>query len=331
MTSVGETMNPRVLWRRISPTYFRAINGSASPHGRGGSAMHIALGVRTDLFPIDDFLNARGQTDVVISAAADPNRTQVVDLAFSGNPRRRGGEWRIRDQYSNRHPAWATTAGFPTVYDPRNPPYILIFKFGKSFHARFSLESRILSLRAADRPEGISSVHTGIGVAPPAFIATFDVPGPSRFDEFLMQQEEERGEAFDPRNISDGRKRIIAAVIRRLGQQALRRKLISAYAAQCAMTQCKTLLVLEAAHITPYRGLKTNAVSNGLLLRADIHTLFDLALISIEPNKFVVRVSKLLEGSEYEALDGRGPTLPSKTALHPSAAALKYHYHLFHP
>ncbi len=324
-------MNPLVLWRRISPTDFRAMNGSASPHGRGGGAMHIALGVRTDLFPIDDFLNARGQSDVDISAAADPTRTRVAHLAFSGNPRRRGGEWRIRDQYSNRHLAWATTAGFPTVYDSSNPPYILIFKIGTSFHARFSLESGILALRAADRPKGMTTVHTGIAAAPPAFVAIFHVPGLSRFDEFLMQQEEERGEVFDPKNIADGRKRIIAAVVRRLGQQAFRRKLLSAYAAQCAMTQCKTPLVLEAAHITPYRGLKTNAVSNGLLLRADIHTLFDLALISIEPKKIVVKVSTLLEGSEYEALDGRGPALPSKTALHPSTAALEYHYRLFHP
>jgi len=293
--------------------------------------MHIALGVRSDVFPIDDFLNAHGQSDVVISAAADPSRTRVAHLAFSGNPRRRGGEWRIRDQYSNRHPAWTTTAGFPTVYDARNPPYILIFKIGKSFHARSSLESHILALRAADRPKEITSVHTGIGATPPTFVAAFHVPGLSRFDEFLMQQEEERGEAFDPKNISDGRKRIIAAVVRRLGQQAFRRKLLSAYAARCAMTQCKTLWVLEAAHITPYRGLKTNAVSNGLLLRADIHTLFDLALISIEPKKLVVKVSTLLGGSEYEALDGRGPALPSKTALHPSTAALEYHYRLFHP
>ena len=97
------------------------------------------------------------------------------------------------------------------------------------------------------------------------------------------------------------------------------------------MTQCKSLWVLEAAHITPYRGIRTNSVSNGLLLRADVHTLFDLALISIEPRNFVVRVSKLLGGSEYETLDGRSPTLPSKTALHPSIAALEYHYRLFHP
>src|SRR5258708_29199289 len=110
-------MTSTVLWRRLSATDFRAMNGSASPFGRGGGAMHIALGVRTDRFPIDNFLSAAGQTEATISAAADRDRAQVAQLAFSGNPQRRGGEWRIRDQYSHRHPAWATTAGFPATYD----------------------------------------------------------------------------------------------------------------------------------------------------------------------------------------------------------------------
>lgn len=320
-----------VLWRRLSETDFRAINGNASPHGRGGGAMHIVLGVRTDGFPIDEFLNAAGQTEVIISAAADRERTLVAPLAFSGNPGRRGGEWRIRDQYSHRHPAWVVSAGFPTNYDATNPPYVLIFKVGKTFHARFSLERSIYNLGGNIRPKGIFSSYTGIAVASSKLITAFSVPGPTRLEEYQIQEEEELPEAFDPKDLSDGRRRIIAAVIRRLGQQAFRRKLISAYAAQCAVTRCKTLWVLEAAHITPYRGIRTNAVPNGLLLRADVHTLFDLALISIEPSKLVVRVSKLLEGSPYEGFDGRRPTLPTKAALHPSHAALEEHYRLFHP
>lgn len=293
--------------------------------------MHIALGVRSDIFPIDDFLNAPGQTDVAISASADPKRIQVAHLAFSGNPRRRGGEWRIRDQFSNRHPAWTTGAHFPNSYDPSNPPYILIFKVGNSFHARFSLEDQLLKLSPTERPKEITSTYTGIGVSPTAFSSAFQVPRLSRFEEFEIQQMGELGEDFDPTNVSDGRKKIIAAVIRRLGQQAFRKKLISAYASRCAVTQCNSLWVLEAAHISPYRGIKTNSVSNGLLLRADVHTLFDLALISIEPSKHVIRVSKLLGGSEYETLDGRSPALPTKAALQPSISALEYHYRLFHP
>jgi hypothetical protein len=324
-------MTSTVLWRRLSETDFRAINGNASPFGRGGGAMHIALGVRTEQFPIDNFLSTAGQTEAIISAAADRDRTQVAQLAFSGNPKRRGGEWRIRDQHSHRHPAWATTAGFPTTYNAKNPPYILIFKTGKSFQARYSLESELQKLSASRRPKGILSIPTGISAAPPEFVAAFLVLSLSRLEEFQIQEQVETAEAFDPKSISDGRKRILGAVIRRLGQQAFRRKLISAYAAQCTLTQCRTLWVLEAAHISPYRGVRTNAVSNGLLLRADVHTLFDLALIAIEPSKLVVRVSKLLAGSQYEPLDGREPTLPAKTALHPSPAALEYHYRLFHP
>ena len=324
-------MNSLVLWRRLTATDFRAMNGNASPQGRGGGAMHIALGVSTDIFPIDNFLSAAEQTEVTISAAADSERTQVARLTFSGNPRRRGGEWRICDQYSNRHPAWALTAGFPSAYDDSNPPYILLFKVGKSFHARFSLENGIRKLSPSGRPRGILSIHTGIAEAPIECITTFCVPVVSRLEEFQLQGEESIAEVFDPKNLADGRKWIIGAVIRRLGQQAFRRKLISAYDAQCAFTQCRTIWVLEAAHITPYRGIRTNAVTNGLLLRADVHTLFDLALISIEPSKFVVKVSKLLGGSQYELLDGRKPKLPAKLALRPSTAALEYHYHLFHP
>lgn len=324
-------MTSTVLWRRLSATDFRAINGNASPYGRGGGAMHIALGVRTAQFPIDNFLGASGKTDATISAAADRERTQVGELAFSGNPKRRGGEWRIRDQYSNRHPAWASTAGFPTTYDASDPPYILVFKSGKSFHARLSLESSLKKMSPASRPKGILSNNIGIAIAPHEFVNSLLVPQTSRLDEFEIQRDATVAEEFDPKNISDGRKRIIASVIRRLGQQTFRRKLISAYSGQCALTCCKTPWVLEAAHISPYRGIKTNAVSNGLLLRADVHTLFDLALVAIEPTKLVVRVSKLLEGSMYEALDGKHPVLPAKAALHPSVAALEYHYGLFHP
>lgn len=324
-------MNCDVLWRRLSETDFKAMHGNASPHGRGGGAMHIALGVRTDAFPVDKFLNARGKTEVNVLAAADRARSVVAPLEFSGNPERRGGEWRIRDQYTHRHPAWTVGAGFPTKYDAANPPYVLVFKLGKFFAARFILEKNIAKLGLSAKPKGILSSPTGIAEAPSEFCSALDVRGPSLLDELHKQEERGNAEAFDPKDTSDGRKRIIGSIIQRLGQQAFRRKLISAYAAQCAITRCKTLWVLEAAHITPYRGVKTNAVPNGLLLRADVHTLFDLALVSIEPKKLVVRVSNLLEGSQYEKLDGKPPVLPGKATFHPSPAALEEHYRSFQP
>jgi HNH endonuclease len=62
-----------------------------------------------------------------------------------------------------------------------------------------------------------------------------------------------------------------------------RKKLIAAYRGRCAVTDCDAYDALEAAHILPYRGPAFDHVTNGLLRRADIHTLFDLNLIGIEP------------------------------------------------
>ena len=323
-------MKTSVLWRRLSQTDFRAINGNASPHGRGGGAMHIALGVRTDDFPIDDFLDAHGQNEATILAAG-PQAGHLTPIAFDGNPRRRGGEWRIRDQFSHRHPAWQVAHGFPDAYDADNPPYVLLFKVGKYFHARFASQSALAKLNALSRSVEIGVAPTGIAIAPAAFISGFKIPTPTLFEKFEDAGETGAGYTFDPKNLEDGRERIFGAILRRLGQQSFRKKLVRAYESQCAFTKCRTIWVLEAAHIVPYRGAKTNLVNNGLLLRADIHTLFDLGLISVDPDAFVKKVSSRLGGSPYEELDGREPITPSKKALHPSIAALKYHYRQFQP
>ena len=57
------------------------------------------------------------------------------------------------------------------------------------------------------------------------------------------------------------------------------------------MTGCTVFAVLEAAHIKPYQGENDNHPQNGLLLRADIHTLFDLNLLGIQPERLQVEIS----------------------------------------
>jgi hypothetical protein len=64
-------------------------------------------------------------------------------------------------------------------------------------------------------------------------------------------------------------------------------------------------------------------VSNGLLLRADIHTLFDLDLLGIDPNSFKVVLAPPLDGTSYEALRGRTLNAPDDAALRPSVDALR--------
>jgi putative restriction endonuclease len=207
----------------------------------------------------------------------------------------------------------------------------LIFRVGRTFHARFSDTTRLVRLGAKVVPKKVLSQSTGVAPAPIPLLTAFNIPPQTLLDTFEEEAKVDQSEAFDPANVSDGRHRVLAAVLRRLGQQSFRRKLLAAYGTQCAVSRCNAAWVLEAAHITPYRGIKTNAVSNGLLLRADIHTLFDLALISIEPIQLKIRVSSLLAGSEYIEFEGMTPALPIRVAVRPSPAALAEHYNLFHP
>jgi hypothetical protein len=132
-------------------------------------------------------------------------------------------------------------------------------------------------------------------------------------------------EPFDPRNAKDARKAVLRAIKARRGQQAFRNSLIAAYAGRCAITGCEVLDVLEAAHITPYLGPETNHVTNGLLLRADLHTLLDTGLLAVDPDSREILVAPHVNEPAYRALHGR-PLRPTMTkASAPSVASLKQH------
>jgi hypothetical protein len=128
---------------------------------------------------------------------------------------------------------------------------------------------------------------------------------------------------FIPSDLEDARRRIVGAIVVRQGQGEFRKGLLEAYQHSCAVTGCSTVEVLEAAHIVPYLGPITNNLTNGLLLRADIHTLFDLGLLSVNPDDYRVLTSKRLLGSPYEVLAGQQIRLPVDNAVWPSCQALK--------
>jgi len=110
---------------------------------------------------------------------------------------------------------------------------------------------------------------------------------------------------FVPENVEDQRNRVLRSIVQRQGQQEFRMALMSAYESKCAMTGCEVVDVLEAAHIHRYLGEETNVVSNGLLLRADVHTLFDLKLVGVDVSTMRICVAPRLEGSSYWELTGR--------------------------
>ncbi|HQU81610.1 MAG TPA: HNH endonuclease signature motif containing protein [Pyrinomonadaceae bacterium] len=77
---------------------------------------------------------------------------------------------------------------------------------------------------------------------------------------------------------------------------------MDAYERKCAITGCNIEEILEAAHIIPYKGSHTNKLANGILLRADLHTLFDLGLITVDTNTMTVNISSKLVNTEYDFL-----------------------------
>lgn len=112
----------------------------------------------------------------------------------------------------------------------------------------------------------------------------------------------------------------------RRGQQQFRDSLRRRYSDRCVVTDCRILAILEAAHINPYRGDDDHHPQNGLLLRADIHTLFDLNLLGIEPEQLRVELHPDVT-EEYGHLAGR--TLLCPVEAQPSQTALVERYHLF--
>ena len=129
---------------------------------------------------------------------------------------------------------------------------------------------------------------------------------------------------------ADARARITRDVVARQGQAQFRKMLIQAYAGCCAVTGCDKPYALEAAHIRPYRGEHSNIAANGLLLRADIHTLFDLALLAVNPATLTVVLSDQIAGDHYTPLKDRPLVLPTDPQSRPDSALLAERWEWFH-
>ena len=125
------------------------------------------------------------------------------------------------------------------------------------------------------------------------------------------------------------RDRALREAVQRRGQKKFRNKLLHIYKNTCVITKCGVPAVLEASHITPYLGEKSNHPSNGLLLRADIHTLWDQGLIAINPADMKVNINQALYGSIYEEFHLLSLDLDFLDENQPSIDALKMQWDYF--
>jgi uncharacterized protein YjbI with pentapeptide repeats len=129
---------------------------------------------------------------------------------------------------------------------------------------------------------------------------------------------------FIPKSIKEAKERIKISIARRQGQSKFRQSLLEAYNYRCAITGCDAQEALEAAHIIPYCETENNHPSNGLLLRADLHTLFDLDLITINPETMQVHLAPSLRQTDYGRLHGKSLQLPKNKAYFPRKDVLQW-------
>jgi putative restriction endonuclease len=115
----------------------------------------------------------------------------------------------------------------------------------------------------------------------------------------------------------------------RLGQGAFRVLVTDTYNRRCAITQERTLPALEAAHIRPYSDGGEHEARNGLLLRRDIHSLFDAGYVTVTPDlHFEVsrRIKEEFEnGRHYYELHGKPIRPPDDALRRPDPEALTWH------
>jgi putative restriction endonuclease len=115
----------------------------------------------------------------------------------------------------------------------------------------------------------------------------------------------------------------------RLGQGAFRIAVTEAYGRQCAITNGKVLPALDAAHIKPFGEGGEHVKSNGILLRKDIHSVFDAGYVTIKDD-YTFSVSKKVKevfnnGEEYLRLQGSSIRLPQRKTDWPDLDLLRWH------
>ena len=120
------------------------------------------------------------------------------------------------------------------------------------------------------------------------------------------------------------RDRVVSTRKPRPGQQAFRQALLEAYEGRCVVTGCDVAAALEAAHIVPHTGQpELDTLENGLLLRRDLHSLFDALLWTIDPAALRIVLAPTLQQSSYRAFKDK------QTVLRAGVETIRFHHAQF--
>lgn len=152
------------------------------------------------------------------------------------------------------------------------------------------------------------------------------VPGRALWEEVIARRTARRGAVAESPATMYGEP---IEVRPRLGQGGFRVMVTDAYERRCAVTGEKALPVLEAAHIRPVAQGGVHDIQNGILLRSDVHTLFDVGYVTITRSHRFHVSPRLKEdfdnGEHYLTLEDALVWTPASRDLQPSKELLEWH------
>lgn len=358
MTS-GQSRIVSLLWRRATRGDFFNIERARDVRpARGGGQLYIDIPLGGGL-QIDELgrflqghpLDSDDSTWIVIDVEALSVGAVNVAATLTFSPRKgKNRRYRIANQNrqsagGSRHPAWRASNGFPqapddvtNLNDLRMPDLTdLKFLVAKDqtgdFYASYINRPTIppswpagVGLEVLFGPtrwsDGLIELPSSVVLGPEDLALGMEATTlAEELAETLAEEMTATGQ-FDPASVIDARDRTLASIVRRRGQPAFRQSLIEAYESRCAITDCDVVEALEAAHIVQYQGPETNTLANGILLRSDLHTLFDMGLFSIDSSNMTILLAPQLAGTHYDWLENHPVRLPANHASRPSVAAL---------
>jgi hypothetical protein len=225
-----------------------------------------------------------------------------------------GGGWLLSYHQEGDDPDFHTNAALRQCMQDRVPVGVM----RKTDTRRHGVQYEVLGLARPVRWYGGFFVFESVN--PPAATQVDPLTDVLTLDA----EEEQRQEPYDlPADDYDARQRVQRQITQRRGQSDFRAELLRAYGDRCAITRCDAVEALEAAHIQPYRGPQSNVVPNGLPLRSDIHTLYDLDLIAIDPGTYEVSLSPRLHKTQYASLAGITLLDPQQDSQRPNRRVLQ--------
>jgi putative restriction endonuclease len=118
-------------------------------------------------------------------------------------------------------------------------------------------------------------------------------------------------------------------VPQRLGQQAFKAVVLDSYEGRCAITGARIRPVLQAAHIRPLPRGGEHRLDNGLLLRSDVHTLYDRGYLGVDPRHRLLVSPRLRaefgNGEQFYARAGELIAVPPRRVDRPNQEFLEWH------